>query len=256
MFPVARAGARRRFRGVTNAPQPHDEHPHHRAERFARIRRVKQMLKFMPRRAVMHKYPIVGRFAEGARKRAYLWSLKPEHMRPAFYAGSILSLLPVMGAQLPLALLLSLLLRANFMVMGGLQFITNPFTAAPIYYATHQLGAYVIRHVGIGESLPAADPDEAVLPLNEPIEGSHVEAPAKTAAPRSTITPSRVRRIGTAINALILGGVISGAALGLVLDILYRNYWQHHTHAGPRRPRRERDGPNRGPDPPVGGENI
>lgn len=241
---------------MSAAPEPHDEHPHHRAERFARIRRVKQMLRFMPRRAVMHKYPLVGRFAEGARQRAYLWSLKPEHMRPAFYAGSILSLLPVMGVQLPLALLLSILLRANFMVLGGLQFITNPFTAAPIYYATHQLGAYVIRHAGFGESLPAADPNEAVLPLAESGDPAHLETPAKTSAPRHAITPSRARRIGTAINALILGGVISGAALGLVLDILYRNYWQHHTHAPPRRPRRERERTDRGPEPPSGAGNI
>jgi uncharacterized protein (DUF2062 family) len=124
------------------------------------------------------------------------------------------------------------------MVMGGLQFITNPFTAAPIYYATHQLGAYVIRHVGFGESLPSSDPNEIVLPLNEPADAAQVDAPAKPVAPRPAITPSRARRIGTAINALIVGGVISGAALGLALDILYRNYWQHHTHAPPRRGRR------------------
>jgi uncharacterized protein (DUF2062 family) len=224
---------------VTPHPETpeHDEPPHRQAERFARIRRVKQMLKFMPRRAVLHKYPLVGRFAEMARKRAFLWSLKYEHMRPSFYAGSILSLLPVMGVQLPLALLLSLLLRANFMVMGGLQFITNPFTAAPIYYATHQLGVYVITTAGFGEALPAADPNETVLPLADEHDGP---APARKAEPTR---PSRVRRIGTAINALIVGGVISGAALGLVLDILYRNYWQHHTHAPPRRrrPRASRD---------------
>lgn len=188
----------------------------------------------MPRRAVMHKYPFVGRFAEMARKRAFLWSFKYEHMRPSFYAGAILSLLPVMGVQLPLALVLSLLLRGNFMVMGGLQFITNPATAAPIYYATHQLGAYVIKTAGFGEALPATDPNEYVLPLNE-------EHDVATPAPKTeNVRPSRVRRLGTAINALIVGGVISGAALGLVLDILYRNYWQHHTHAPPRRRPRHR----------------
>jgi len=220
--------------------EPFAEHPQQRENRFARIRRVKQMLRFMPRRAVMHKYPLVGRFAAMARQRAYLWSMKPQHMRPALYVGSILSLLPVMGVQLPLALLLSILLRANFMVLGGLQFITNPFTAAPIYYATHQLGAYVIRHAGFGESPGAADPQEVVLPLNEPLDPAHIDAAPKTAAPtRPAMGPSRVRRIGTAINALIIGGVLSGAALGLVLDILYRNYWQshtaHRTHAPPRR---------------------
>ena len=80
----------------------------------------------------MHKYPVIGRFAEFARKRAYLWSFKTEDLRPSFYAGSILSLLPLMGVQLPVALILSLALRGNFMVMGGLQFITNPFTAVPV----------------------------------------------------------------------------------------------------------------------------
>lgn len=228
-------------------PHP-EEHPTKRAERWARIRRVKQMLKYMPRRAVMHKYPLVGRFAEVARKRAYLWSMKPEAMRPAFYAGSILSLLPVMGAQLPLALILSLVLRANFMVMGGLQFITNPFTAAPIYFATHQLGAYIIETAGFGEALPSADPNEAVLPLDEsPAAKGH----AFTAASNPPPPPSTARRIGTAINALIIGGVVSGVALGLVLDILYRNYWQHHTHAPPRRRRGSAATGSSPPQPPA-----
>lgn len=222
-----------------------EEHPTKRAERWARIRRVKQMLKFMPRRAVMHKYPLVGRFAEFARKRAYLWSMKPEAMRPAIYAGSILSLLPVMGAQVPLALLLALVLRANFMVLGGLQFITNPFTAAPIYFATHQIGSYIITTAGFGEALPAADPDEAVLPLHEatardPGEFRPVQPPP----------PSNIRRIGTAINALIIGGIVSGVGLGLVLDILYRNYWQHHTNAAPHRRRKHAEPPPAGPPPP------
>ena len=221
----------------------HEESPHHKAERFARIRRVKSLLKYVPRRAVMHKYPIVGRFSEMARKRAYLWSMKPEHMRPAFYAGSILSLLPVMGAQIPIALLLAILLRANFMVMGGLQFITNPFTVAPIYLATHQLGAYVIRTIGIGTAPAAADPHEAVLPVAEPVDPRKPEAQAIHLSPDTQAGISRAQRVGTAINALILGGVISGLALGLVLDIFYRNYWQHHTLAPKgRRKRRSASG--------------
>lgn len=211
-------------------PDPH-EPPHEKRERFARIRRIRQLLRFMPRRAVLHNYPIVGRFADVARKRAYLWSFRYEHLRASLYAGSILSLLPVMGVQLPLAFLLSLLLRTNFMVLGGLQFITNPFTAAPIYYATHQLGAYVIATAGFGEALPAADPNEQVLPLHDP------DPHAATAATKAA-APSTARRIGTAINALIVGGIISGAALGFILDILYRNYWRHYTLTHPERRRR------------------
>ena len=206
-------------------------------EQHARIRRVKFVLKFMPRRAVLHKYPMIGRFAEWTRKRAYLWSLKPEAMRPAFYAGSVLSLLPVMGVQLPLALLLAVLLRANYMVMGGLQFITNPFTAAPIYYATHQLGAQLIEQVGFGHALAPADPQDEVLPVSHFPEDPVIEHQAQTPGAKK---PSRfaasARKVGNAINALIVGGVVSGLALGLVIDILYRSFWQHYTLKHPPRP--------------------
>ncbi len=212
---------------------PAPEHCPVRKERFARIKRVKHLLRFMPRRAVLHKYPLIGRFAEAARPRAFLWSFKPAHMRPALYAGSILSLLPLMGVQLPLAFALSLMFRANFMVLGGLQFITNPVTATPVYYATHQLGRKVITFTGYGESLPAADPTDPVLPLGE--DDATPSSPDMEPPP----APGGVHwtsRLGTAINALILGGVLSGAALGLLLDILYRNYWQHYTLTHPPRP--------------------
>lgn len=212
------------------------ENPESHHEQHARIRRVKFLLKFMPRRAVLHKYPVIGRFAEWTRKRAYLWSLKPEAMRPAFYAGSVLSLLPVMGVQLPLALLLSVLLRGNFMVMGGLQFITNPFTAAPIYYATHQLGAQIIERVGFGHSLPPANPQEEVLPVShfpdDPVGESQAQTPATK---KSSRFAASARKVGNAINALIVGGVVSGLALGLVIDILYRSFWQHYTLKHPPR---------------------
>lgn len=196
------------------------EEPLAREERFARLRRLKQFLRFMPRRAVFHKYPLIGRFAEAARRRAYLWSFKTVHIRPSFYAGSILSLLPVMGVQLPLAFLLCLLLRGNFMVMGGLQFITNPFTAAPIYYATHQLGKTVIEASGFGGSL------ETVEPVAPEVAPGPAQPPRLEPAQVTPQPPPHEmhwgRRIGTAINALVIGGVISGALLGALLDLCWR----------------------------------
>lgn len=208
-----------------------DEHHEEKAHRHGRRRRAKRLLRFVPRRAMLHKYPLIGRFAEFARKRSFLWSFKSEHMRPAFYAGSILSLLPVMGVQLPLALMLSLLLRGNFMVAGGLQFITNPFTAAPIYYATHQLGAKLISVSGFGHSIEVVE---------EPPPARHAEllpAPA-TPAPMEPVSPPHAihwtRRVGTAINALVIGGVVSGALLGLVLDLLWKFTWAHH-HRQPKK---------------------
>lgn len=200
-----------------------EESPENQIDRHGRRRRAKKLLRFVPRRAMLHKYPIIGRFAEFARRRSYLWSFRIQHLRPAFYAGSILSLLPVMGVQLPVAFALSLILRGNFMVMGGLQFITNPFTAAPIYYATHQLGAKVIELSGFGRSL------DVVEPLSAPaMEGKDREPPQLEAArvePPESEPVHWTRRVGNAINALVIGGVVAGTLLGALLDLLWR--WLH-----------------------------
>ncbi|MDO8541055.1 MAG: DUF2062 domain-containing protein, partial [Opitutaceae bacterium] len=115
------------------------------------------MLRFMPRRAVFHKYPFVGRWAAFARREQYLWSFRRGPIRRAFYAGSVLSLLPLMGVQLAVGLVLAIVVRANYMVLGALQFITNPFTAIPVYGATFWLGRRVLRSIGFpmrGARLP------------------------------------------------------------------------------------------------------
>lgn len=221
-----------------------DDHCPEKANYFARRRRAKWLLRLVPRRARMHKYPVVGRFAEFARRRSYLWSFKSEHMRPAFYAGSILSVLPLMGVQLPVALLLSLLLRGNFMVMGGLQFITNPFTAAPIYYTTHRLGSQIITWSGFGHSIEVVEESEANdhgMDIPPRIEPARVDPP-DTGAIHWT------RRIGTAINSLVIGGAVAGTLLGIALDLIWKLFGEvHHRH---RPPRRRRDSPSTVDPPP------
>lgn len=193
---------------------PPEEHA--RQDRHTRFRRWKQLMRFVPRRAAMHRYPLIGRFAAMARKRAYLWSFKPQNLRPAFYAGSILSVMPVMGVQLPLAFILALLLRANFMVLGGLQFITNPVTAVPIYLTTYELGSNIIRWSGFGESIP----------IPEHLDTTTSTLPPRLEAARPGPPPSGEvhwgRRIGTKINALVIGGAIIGTLLGVLLDFTWR----------------------------------
>lgn len=190
---------------------------HARRERHARFRLWKQLLRYVPRRAALHRYPLVGRFAEMARKRSFLWSFRIQHLRPAFYSGAILSVMPVMGVQLPVAFLLALLLRANFMVLGGLQFITNPVTAAPIYYATHQLGKTVIMWSGFGASVPVEEDIDAVNGESLPTQFA---PPIVSSAPEEGMHWGR--RIGTAINALVIGGAIVGSLLGVALDFTWR----------------------------------
>jgi uncharacterized protein (DUF2062 family) len=200
-----------------------DDQPHHRHLRFARVRRAKFWLRFMPRRARFHTYPIVGRFAAFARKRNYLWSFRYEQLRASFYAGSILALMPLYGLQLPLAFLVCLLFRTNFMILGGLQFITNPVTIAPVYFGTYKLGMWVMDSSGFGHSdAPATLPADQSLALPgtglEPtsaLDDEELHDPA-TGEPRWS------SRFGTRINALILGGLITGALLGAVLDLLWR----------------------------------
>lgn len=195
-----------------------EEHPAHQRAHFARIRRVKWLLRYMPRRAVFHKYPFLGRFAHAARKRSYLWSFKTEHIRPALYSGSILSLMPFLGIQIPLALVFALLLRANFMVLGGLQFITTPITAVPIYYGTYQLGKTAIGLSGFGHSIEVVDQpaftSEPVTPTDATPEASNAITPP--------VELRWTQRFGTRINALLLGGLIGGTVLGALLDLLWR----------------------------------
>lgn len=174
----------------------------------------------MPRRARFHTYPFVGRFAAFARKRNYLWTFRYNQLRPSLYAGSILALLPLYGLQLPLAFLVCLLFRTNFMVLGGLQFITNPVTIAPVYYGTYRLGVWVIESSGFGRSdTPVLLSENVPLDLPgtglAPAEEDHFHDP-------DTGQPRWSPRFGTRVNALILGGLIAGTILGTVLDLLWR----------------------------------
>ncbi|MCC5022207.1 MAG: DUF2062 domain-containing protein [Candidatus Synoicihabitans palmerolidicus] len=159
----------------------------------------------------MHRYPLIGRFANVTRKRAYLWSFKSEYVRPALYAGAIIALLPVIGLQMLVAFLAALLLRANVMVLAGLQVISNPLSALPLYYGTYKLGQAVINASGFGCSVeidPSTDPT-AVLVV-EPV---------------FTLSPAEwtwTQGFGTAINSCIIGGVIAGAILGLILDLIWK----------------------------------
>lgn len=172
--------------------------------RHRRIRRAKQFLRFMPRRAMFHRYPFIGRFAALARKEQHLWSIRRGPMRRAFYLGSVLALLPLLGVQLLVGLALAVIARANFMVLGGLQFITNPFTAVPIYGATFLLGRKFL-HV-LGFEVQGARPPEGwqQMSLTEILQ--HIG-------------------FGTAIGhgaiCLVVGGIICGLVLGGTLDLVY-----------------------------------
>ncbi|ODS63583.1 MAG: hypothetical protein ABS41_05275 [Arenimonas sp. SCN 70-307] len=161
---------------------PVRSHPLHRSW-LARRRRLRRWLRPLPRRANVARYPVIKWFAEAARKRPYLWSLKRQHVLVSLYSGAVLALMPVYGVQLAIGLALAVWLRGNLTVMAALQMVTNPLTLGPIYYATHKLGSWLIGLVGYGEGASA---------------------------------------VGTHINALVVGGIVGGLGFALLLDLGWR----------------------------------
>ncbi|HVS16647.1 MAG TPA: DUF2062 domain-containing protein [Thermoanaerobaculia bacterium] len=159
------------------------EEKRHRERRRVRISRLRWWLRRLPRRASLHRYPVIRHFAAAARRRPYLWSFELPGVRRAIYAGAIISFLPVFGLQLFIAFFAALLVRANLAVTCGLQLLTNPLTIGPVYYFTYRIGIWIIRTLEVGEGR----------------------------------TP-----MGTRFNALILGGIVVGFGAGLVLDVALR----------------------------------
>jgi uncharacterized protein len=162
----------------------------HRHEHRARLRRLRRLLRPLPRRANIARYPIIKWFANAARSRPYLWSFRRAHVIPALYVGTVLAMLPLYGIQLPLAFLAALLLRGNLTVMAAIQFISNPLTVAPLYYANYVVGAWVMDTTGV-----ATGHDGVTTKFQEMASGG---------------------------AAMFIGGTILGLALAVVVDLLWR----------------------------------
>lgn len=155
----------------------------HRQEQLSRKRRIRRLLRPLPRRANIRRYPIIKWFQAAASKAPFLWSFKRPYVLRALYVGSILSFLPLYGMQLLVAFGLALAFRANLTLTVALQFITNPFTILPIYGFTGWLGVTLMDAVGFGQDL-----------------GPIVKA----------------------ANGLFVGGFIVGLGVAVLLDIGYR----------------------------------
>lgn len=164
-----------------------------RSLRHARIRRVKQFLRWLPRRANLEKYPVIKWFAKGARKRPFLWSFKVANVTPAFYAGSIIAFLPFYGIQFGLAVAVAFIFRANLPITCGLQILTNPLTLPPVYLINYMIGKKIIAIFEFGESAGGS---------------------------------------GNWFHALMIGGFFTGLVLGGILDVAYRlAAWQGARHS-------------------------
>jgi uncharacterized protein (DUF2062 family) len=155
----------------------------HRRRARRRRQHLRRLLRPLPRRANLGRYPVLKWFAAPARRAAFLWSFRRRHVMASIYLGSVLAFLPVYGLQLLLGLGLALLARGNLTVMSALQMIVNPLTLVPIYGFTGWCGLRLMDWAGLGEGWP------------EPLRWT---------------------------NALFVGGVLVGLAFALLADLVWR----------------------------------
>ena len=124
------------------------ECPQEKELRFKRIRRLKRWMRPLPRRSNVHKYPVLKWFSDTAYKRSYLWSFKGDAIKPALFWGMVVSFSPLVGFQMLIVFFLALLVRANLPLIVALQWISNPFTMGPIYFADYKIGRILLDLAG------------------------------------------------------------------------------------------------------------
>ena len=117
--------------------------------RFERIRRLKKWMRPLPRRSNVHRYPILKWFSNTAYERSYLWSFRGKTVIPALFWGLWIAMLPIVGLQMLVVFFLAILLRTNLPVIVALQWISNPLTMGPIYFADYQIGMAFLHLVGV-----------------------------------------------------------------------------------------------------------
>lgn len=170
--------------------------------RFKRIRRIKRLLRHLPRRSNVHNYPVLKWFSETAYKRAYLWSFKNQYVCAALFLGIWVSLLPIVGIQMIVVFLLAVLLRANLPIAVALQWISNPLTMGPLYFADYKVGMDFLELLGVD------------YPHNQLLSPDY---------DWSKFSFKELLRLVDTFPPMFVGGSILGIFLGVVAVFLYKS---------------------------------
>jgi len=169
--------------------------------RYKRIRRLKKFLRPLPRRSNIHKYPILKWFAETAYKRSYLWSFRGKEIQRALFWGIWIALLPIVGIQMLVVFFLALCTRSNLPLIVALQWISNPFTMGPIYFADYKIGKVFLELLGVN------------------IEMNNLLSPQYD---WSKFSFKELLRIMDAFPPMFVGGSVLGISLGVTAVFLYK----------------------------------
>ncbi|MBO7520700.1 MAG: DUF2062 domain-containing protein [Opitutales bacterium] len=114
-------------------------------KRHKRMRFLKKILRPMPRKSNIHKYPILKYFANSARKRVYLWEFRRRGVLAGIWVGWFVALVPIYSIQMLTAFIICIPARANCIVAMALQWVTNPVTIPFILYGQYALGDFLLR---------------------------------------------------------------------------------------------------------------
>jgi uncharacterized protein (DUF2062 family) len=196
---------------MAHAPKKNPEE-----EYYTHIRRVKKVLRPLPRKASLHRYPFIKWFAESARKRHYLWSFRKREVMIAIYVGCLLAFSPMWGLHAPVAFLLAFVFRANMAVLVGLQIFANPFMVPPVTIASYKIGQKVFKYVHF--------PVETFYPIHHESVGSAEVMHYTTAFMHG------LKKGMYMFGEVVVGGTIIGLVVAIVLSILYQilyNYLHH-----------------------------
>ena len=209
-----------------NSFEPDENCPHRKA-RFEKIRRLKKFLRPLPRRSNVHRYPFLKYFSDWSRNKTYLWSIRPDQMIPALYIGSIITILPLQGIQIPLSFLAAIVFHANLPIIIALQFLSNAFTLPFIYAIDYYLGDQLLS---LFFKAKAADLniDKASNEFNEILQSTNIKDVGNWLMDIiNNCFAILIDRGPYFFMAAMLGGLLLGIILGIIFHIGYRWFWNH-----------------------------
>lgn len=102
----------------------------------------KLIRRFLPSAATVKNHPSL-RFLGDLLHDPNLFHLNRHSVSLAFFVGIFIAFMPIPG-QMPLAAFAALLMRCNLPIAVALSWITNPITMPAIFFATYQLGRWLL----------------------------------------------------------------------------------------------------------------
>jgi uncharacterized protein (DUF2062 family) len=128
------------------------------------------------------------------------------------FLGTVVAWTPTLGLQIVIYVMVATLLRANKLSGIPILFITNPFTAVPLYWLCWRVGAWILGTHGGDESALAAQLESAEAEVGQQSLWSAIWTSEFWSALGETL-------LGLG-KELWLGSAVLGVAMGLPLGLL------------------------------------